>query len=169
MEELKNYVGKYIRVFSLEYHHNIYYIPYGFFVHASEGISCLYGHNQFVGAMLVNINNKDDFHICIINERSGTIKIVDRNPDDFPYSKYKLMNDIPSNFNLSFLPNEIKDIRVNEVVRYIKRIYSRRMRLIYEVGPELFSKLPMYEISMRRLIRYYLNADKCIYYAQIKE
>ena len=76
------------------------------------------------------------------------------------------MDDMPSNF--SFLPDEIKDIRVDEVVRYIKKIQSRRMRFIYSAGSELFSKLPMYKKSMRKLIKYYLDADKYLYYTRLK-
>ena len=117
--------------------------------------------------MLVNINDKNDSIICTINDEKEVIKIVDSEFYDFPFSRYRLINDMPSNF--SFLPDEIKDIRVDEVVRYIKKIHSRRMRFIYNAGLELFSKLPMYEKSMRRLIKYCLNADKYLYYTKIKE
>lgn len=163
MEKLKNYVGKCIKIYSIDYN-KIYYIPYGFSIHALGGINSLSSYNQGIGVMLVNINDKDDSLICIINDSGkGIIEIVDHKFEYCPFSRYKLINDMPSDFNL--LLDEIKDIRVDEVVRYTKKIYSRRMRLIYEAGPELFSKLPMYEKSMRRLIKYYLNADKYLYYA----
>lgn len=166
MEKLKNYVGKCIKLYSISYN-KTYYIPYGFFIPALRGLDYLSGCDQKIGAMLVNINDKNDSIICTINDEKEVIKIVDSEFYDFPFSRYRLINDMPSNF--SFLPDEIKDIRVDEVVRYIKKIHSRRMRFIYNAGLELFSKLPMYEKSMRRLIKYYLIADKYLYYTKTKE